>query len=146
MIEDAQVTPLRVTCAVIQRADGLILAAQRPDGKSLGGKWEFPGGKVDAGETPEMAIVRELREELDVTVVVEKSLAIVHHQYPSFLIELHPFIVRIVSGELHAKEHQAIAWLTLPELRQLDLATADIPVVDELETWLGGVNTLKEQA
>ena len=124
--------PLVVTCAVIVRDDGLFLAALRPKGKSLGGKWEFPGGKVEPGETPSDALRRELREELEIDVRVEKPLAVVRHDYAEFTIELHPFIVSIVDGVPVAREHAALKWIRLEDAGTLDWAAADLPVLEEL--------------
>lgn len=124
--------PLVVTCAVIVRDDGLFLAALRPEGKSLGGKWEFPGGKVEPGETPSDALRRELREELEIDVRIEKPLSVVRHDYAEFTIELHPFIVRIVEGIPVAREHAALKWIRLKDAGTLDWAAADLPVLEEL--------------
>ena len=124
--------PLVVTCAVIVRDDGLFLAALRPEGKSLGGKWEFPGGKVEADETPSDALRRELQEELEIDVRVEKTLSVVRHDYAEFTIELHPFVVSIVHGDPVAREHAALKWIRLEDAGSLDWAAADLPVLEEL--------------
>ncbi len=130
------ITPSRpfvaVACAVIQGADGRILAAQRPFNKSLGGKWEFPGGKIETGETPADALVRELEEELGIHTQVDRALSVVHYDYEAFSIELHPFVVTILAGEMIAKEHEEIRWITLEEAPAIDWAEADIPIWQEL--------------
>ena len=120
-----------VACALIHAPDGRILAAQRPHGKSLGGKWEFPGGKIESGETPAEALVRELQEELGVHTQVEFPLGIVLHDYTEFSIELHPFVVKILSGTMVAQEHAELRWITLAEAPALDWAEADVPVWQE---------------
>jgi 8-oxo-dGTP diphosphatase len=121
-----------VACAVIQGADGRILAAQRAFDKSLGGKWEFPGGKIEPGETPSVALVRELQEELGILTEVGHALSVVRYDYEEFSIELHPFVVTILSGEMIAMEHEEIRWITLDEAPAIDWAEADIPIWQEL--------------
>lgn len=117
-----------VACAVIQR-DGLILAAQRSALMSLPNKWEFPGGKIDPGESPEECLQRELMEELGVQARVGQGLPLSIHQYPTFAITLHPFLCMIESGEIVLHEHAAVIWLPPKELHSLDWAEADLPVI-----------------
>lgn len=127
-------SPLPVVAAVIERA-GWVLVAQRPPGKHLAQQWEFPGGKVEPGETPSVALVREIREELGCAIVVGAALPSCVHAYPAITIELLPFRCRLAAGtsEPHPHEHVAIRWVRLAELRTLDLAAADLPVVAALE-------------
>lgn len=125
-------TPLVVACAVIIDEAGLILAALRPAGRSLGGKWEFPGGKVEVGESPASALQRELSEELEISSEVVRELSVVKHDYPEFTIELHPFVVRIVDGIPKANEHAELRWIRRDEAHTLDWAAADLPILDEL--------------
>lgn len=117
-----------VACAIIQR-DGLILAAQRSALMSLPHKWEFPGGKIDPGESPEECLRRELVEELEIQVLVGRSLPVSVHQYPTFSVTLHPYMCMIESGEVFLHEHAAVIWLPPNELHTLDWAEADVPVV-----------------
>jgi len=121
-----------VTCGLIER-DGRVLVAQRPPGKALAGKWEFPGGKVEPGEAPAACLVRELREELGVDVSIGAALPATVHRYSPTVraIRLLPFRCEIVAGEPHAREHSALRWCTLAEVAALDLATADVPVLEE---------------
>lgn len=123
-------SPLRVVCALIER-DGDVLMAQRPAHKHLGGKWEFPGGKIEPGETPEAALRRELHEELGVTVTVIRPLAAHTHAYSAVTIELIPFVVRLAAGSPapHTREHAALRWVPSPELLSLDLPEADFPII-----------------
>ena len=120
---------IQVACAVIER-DGLVLAAQRSATMSLPLKWEFPGGKIDAGESPEECLRRELVEELGLHVQVGTPLPVVTHDYPTFTVTLHPFICAIESGEMTLHEHAAVMWLPAEELATLDWAEADLPVID----------------
>jgi 8-oxo-dGTP diphosphatase len=122
--------PLRVVCALIER-DGHVLMAQRPAHKHLGGKWEFPGGKIEPGETPADALHRELHEELGVTVTLLRALAPHTHAYPTVTIELIPFVVCLTaeSPAPQTHEHAALRWVPSAELLSLDLPEADLPVI-----------------
>ena len=119
---------LQVSCAIIER-DGLVLAARRSAAMSLPLKWEFPGGKIDLGESPEACLVRELYEELRVRVQVERRLPASTHHYPSATVTLHPFVCTITAGQADPQEHDTIIWCTPDELRTLDWAAADVPVL-----------------
>ncbi|MEO5957712.1 MAG: (deoxy)nucleoside triphosphate pyrophosphohydrolase [Opitutaceae bacterium] len=126
--------PLPVVCAVIVNEKGRTLLAQRPAQKHLGLKWEFPGGKVEPGESPEAAIVREVREELGCAIVIVRVLPRFKHDYGSLLIEMIPFVCALAPASTlpHPYEHTAIAWATTEELSAYDLAPADLPVVAAL--------------
>jgi len=119
---------IHVACAIIER-DGLTLAARRSETMSLPLKWEFPGGKIDAGESAVVCLVRELQEELGVTVSVGLPLRPTTHTYSAFVVTLYPFICRIISGEITLYEHAEIAWLPPRDLFGLDWAEADFPVI-----------------
>jgi 8-oxo-dGTP diphosphatase len=119
---------MAVTCALLER-DGRVLVAQRPAGKNLALKWEFPGGKIEAGESGAAALARELREELGIEVDVGRELARVTHDYGAVVIELRSFICRLRAGEPHPHEHVAVRWCTPGEISALDLADADRPVL-----------------
>jgi 8-oxo-dGTP diphosphatase len=125
--------PVPVVCAVIER-NGHVLVAQRPPHKLLPLKWEFPGGKVEPGESPAAAIVREIREELGCEVRVTRALPPFTHDYKTVVIEMIPFVCVVTpeSTEPHPHEHVAIAWVSPTGLRGYDLAAADWPVVDAL--------------
>lgn len=127
---------LPVVCAVIFDARGRVLLAQRPAHKHLGGKWEFPGGKIEAHETPTAALERELYEELGCRVTVDETLPTVHHDYGSVHIALLPFICHLSASSAppHPHEHTALQWMALDELNHVDLAPADLPIVAHLRT------------
>ncbi|GAM09433.1 CTP pyrophosphohydrolase [Geobacter sp. OR-1] len=119
---------LHVTCAIIER-DGLVLAAQRSAAMSLPLKWEFAGGKIDPGESPEECLRRELTEEMGIQIRVGKDLPAATYHYPEFAVTLHPFVCKIESGEIVLHEHAAIRWLPPEQLLDLDWAEADLPVI-----------------
>ena len=122
--------PVPVVCAIIVRGDRILLA-QRPPDKKLGGLWEFPGGKVEEGESAEDALHRELQEELGCSVRITQSLAPFVHAYAWGRIELSPMVGELADGrpEPHAHEHTALVWVEREELRNYKLAPADVPLV-----------------
>lgn len=126
--------PVPVVCAVIKR-NGHVLVAQRPPHKLLPLKWEFPGGKVEPGEEPATAIIREIREELGCTILITHSLPPFIHDYKTVVIEMIPFVCVLAPGspEPHPHEHIAVAWVPPADLQAYDLAAADIPVICELK-------------
>lgn len=126
-----QVQAVNVVCAILVNAEGKVLACQRPAGKALALKWEFPGGKVEPGEAPEQAIVRELQEELEIDVRIVKRLSDVDWDYGRGPFCLIPYICEIESGEPRACEHAEIRWCHRDDLSALDMAAADGPVLLE---------------
>lgn len=120
-----------VVAGLIQDDRGRLLACRRPPGKHLAGKWEFPGGKVESGESPSAALVRELREELEITVEPGEALTAVVHDYGRGPIRLIPIRCTIADGIPHPHEHDEIRWCGIEELRELDLAAADLPILAE---------------
>lgn len=127
-------TSIPVVCAILRR-DDLFLLAQRPEGKHLALKWEFPGGKVEPGEDPQAAIIREIKEELGCDIEVEAALPRSSHTYERGTVEMIPFVCRLTNGSAqpHPHEHAAIHWVTLEALETYDLAPADWPVVEALK-------------
>lgn len=119
---------INVVCAVIRDEEGKLLVCRRPAGKALAGKWEFPGGKIEPDEDPELALRREIREELACEIGVGLALSEVEHHYPGFSIRLLPFMCCVESGEPAAVEHSEIRWITLADCASLDWASADVPV------------------
>ncbi len=119
---------LRVACAIIEH-DSRILAVQRSELMRLPLKWEFPGGKIKQGESPDQCVVREVSEELNLQIAAGRSLPSVSHDYPDFSVTLYPFICAIVSGEITLHEHKALLWLSPHELWSLDWVAADFPIL-----------------
>lgn len=122
-------------CAAVIRRDGRLLLATRPGGSHLAGKWEFPGGKLHAGETPEACIVREIREELGVDMFAPVPFCDLRHAYPGKRILLYFLLGELAADAVpRGHEGQECGWFTLGELRQLDLAGADAVFAHLLET------------
>lgn len=124
---------IEVVCGVIIDGEGRVLACRRGLCRHLGGLWEFPGGKVDTGETHEDALKRELSEELGIVVSVGgKICAAVEWTDGDVSIRLTAFHCGIIEGQAEAMEHEEIRWCALVELEGLDWAEADVPIVEEL--------------
>jgi len=121
---------IHVAAAVIRDGDR-VLAAQRGYGDYKGG-WEFPGGKLEPGETPEEALRRELREELELEIEVGGSLCVVEYDYPAFRLVMRCFWAAIRAGTPVLKEHAAARWLTREELRSVEWLPADVEVVERI--------------
>ena len=130
---------LLVVAAALVDADGCVLVAQRPPGKQLAGLWEFPGGKVDAGERPEAALIRELREELSIEVREPclAPLAFASHAYDDFHLLMPLYICRRWEGFVVSREGQALKWLRPGALRDLPMPPADAPLIPALIDLLG---------
>ena len=121
---------IRVVAAIIVE-NGRVFATQRGYGDFKDG-WEFPGGKIEAGESPEQALVREIREELDTEIRVERLLRTVEWDYPTFHLSMDCFICTIESGDLHLREHEAARWLDLEQLNDVDWLPADLQLIPEI--------------
>ena len=117
---------------------GRILAAQRKEGTKLGGLWEFPGGKIEAGESAKAALVREIEEELEATVDVGEMICEVDHEYDFATVRLTTFHCNLVSGDLVLNDHDDVRWLFPSELRTVEWAPADLPTIDILEAEVMG--------
>ncbi|MBP3717117.1 MAG: (deoxy)nucleoside triphosphate pyrophosphohydrolase [Paludibacteraceae bacterium] len=125
---------IEVVAAVILQ-DGKVFATQRGYGDYKDG-WEFPGGKIESGESRELAVVREIREELATTVSVDKFLTTVEHDYPTFHLTMHCFLCSVVSGNLQLLEHEDCRWLDATTLLSVDWLPADIAVLPIVENLL----------
>ena len=121
---------VRVVAAVIRDGDK-IFATQRGYGDFKGG-WEFPGGKIEEGETPQEALVREIKEELETEIIVGELIDTIEYDYPTFHLSMDCFWVEIVSGDLVLKEHKAAKWLTKAELESVNWLPADITLINKI--------------
>lgn len=124
---------VKVAAAIIIN-NGKILCVQRGLNKFdyISEKFEFPGGKIEAGELPSDTVVREIHEELKMNIAVEQDFLTVNHEYPDFKIQMHSFICSTPTRELELSEHISFKWLDVSELGDLDWAAADVPIVDKL--------------
>lgn len=127
---------IQVSAAIIIK-ENKILATQRGYGEFKNG-WEFPGGKIEEGETAEQALIREINEELNVSIEIKSKLKIVEYNYPEFHLTMHCFLCIITSGTLILKEHKSARWLCKEDLDVVNWLPADREVISEL------VNVLKE--
>jgi 8-oxo-dGTP diphosphatase len=131
------VSAIEVVAGAIFDASGRVLIAQRPVGKVLAGRWEFPGGKLHAGEEPYDGLVRELREELGVEVAAARRLLRYAHAYPERLVWLDLWVVSEWSGEPQGLDGQALRWVAPDRLHEEDILEADAPMVAALATGQG---------
>lgn len=126
---------IRVVAAVIKatnkKGDPMIFATQRGYGDFKGG-WEFPGGKIEAGETPQEALVREIREELETEIAVGELIDTIEYDYPTFHLSMDCFWAEIVSGDLVLKEHEAAKWLTKDKLDTVEWLPADVTLIEKV--------------
>ena len=121
---------IEVVAAII-RKDGKIFATQRGYG-DFKDWWEFPGGKIESGESPEQALVREIREELSTDIIIEKLLRTVEYDYPKFHLTLHCYLCTLASDSLHLNEHEAARWLAKDDIYTVKWLPADEEVLEML--------------
>jgi 8-oxo-dGTP diphosphatase len=129
---------LLVVAVALIDADGRVLISQRPEGKSLAGLWEFPGGKIETGERPEAALIRELKEELNIDVAESclAPLTFASHAYDDFHLMMPLYVCRRWKGVVVALEGQAIKWVRARALREYPMPPADVPLIPHLEELL----------
>ncbi|MEQ8899785.1 MAG: 8-oxo-dGTP diphosphatase MutT [Roseovarius sp.] len=127
-----------VSAVALIDVDGRILLTQRPEGKSMAGLWEFPGGKVEAGETPEHALIRELQEELGIDTWASclAPLTFASHSYADFHLLMPLFACRKWQGIPQGREGQALKWVRAGDLKSYPMPPADIPLIPILRDWL----------
>jgi len=130
---------LLVVAVALIDADDRVLIAQRPEGKALAGLWEFPGGKIDAGERPEAALIRELAEELGIAVkeACLAPLTFASYAYPEFHLLMPLYVCRRWEGFVQSREGQALKWVRAKDLRQYPMPPADEPLIPPLVELLG---------
>jgi 8-oxo-dGTP diphosphatase len=132
------VTTVLVAAVALIDADGRVLLARRPEGKSMAGLWEFPGGKVEPDETPEAALIRELHEELGIDTWKSciAPLSFASHSYPDFHLLMPLFACRRWQGVPHPREGQELAWVRSTDLHAYAMPPADLPLIPVLRDWL----------
>ena len=123
--------PVKVTAAILEK-DGRIMIAQRKSTDHLAGKWEFPGGKIETGESPEACLARELNEEFHIDVSIGEYLGSILHHYDHISIELMAYRTFWDGGKINSTDHKDYKWVTIDELEQYDFAPADQPFVEKL--------------
>ena len=128
---------IHVVAGALVSLQGQILIAQRPIGKHMAGGWEFPGGKIDEGETPLAALRRELEEELGIQVQKAEYLVSCDHEYPDRVVHLELWLVTEYIGEPQPLDHQALRWVSVDQLATADLLPADQPLIEALVSKLG---------
>ena len=134
----AEVPIILVVAVALVDVDGRVLIAQRPEGKSMAGLWEFPGGKVDPGETPELALIRELQEEIGIDVT-ENCLApftFASHRYDDFHLLMPLYVCRVWNGTVTGREGQTLKWVRALDLKNYPMPPADVPLIAMLRDLL----------
>lgn len=127
-----------VSAVALVDPDGRVLLAQRPEGKAMAGLWEFPGGKIEPGETPEAALIRELHEELGIDTWASclAPLTFASHSYDDFHLLMPLFVCRKWNGIVQPREGQVLKWVKPTELRDFPMPEADVPLIPILRDWL----------
>jgi mutator protein MutT len=132
MLPPADKPRVDAAIAIVVRDDNLILVSRRRADDTLGGYWEFPGGKCEDGETLEACVVRELREELDLAATPFRKLDPIEHDYPHMLLRLHPFLCRYESGEMKFLECETACWIRPADLRNYRFPPANDQLIDDV--------------
>ena len=134
---------IKVVAAIIIH-ENKIFATQRGSGEFKDG-WEFPGGKIEEGETPQQALVREIREELDTEIEVGELVETIEYDYPAFHLSMDCFLCKVKSGDLVLKEHEAARWLDVEDLNTVDWLPADKGLIEKLPSLLCSANVIKSR-
>ncbi len=122
---------IEVTAAIIQH-EGKVLIARRPAGDPLAGEWEFPGGKIEPGETPQECLRREIKEELSIDISVGDYFSDSIYHYPTKTIHLAAYWSTWIKGEIELRSHDAVEWISISNLNQFNFAPADVPFINKL--------------
>ena len=125
---------IKVIAAVIKNNEGKFFIAKRKEGKSLAGKWEFPGGKIEPKESPSDALMREIREELCIEIVVGEKIMTIQHKYPDYLLTMHTFFCFSETSVITMTEHTDYEWCIPSSLDKFDWLEADIPLIEKLSS------------
>ncbi len=138
MAEESGVRLVLVAACALIDADGRVLLAERPAGRAMAGLWEFPGGKIEAGERPEQTLIRELKEELGITVEEPclAPLTFASHGYPDFHLLMALYVCRRWQGTVTPQEGQRLAWVRSSRLRDYQMPPADVPLIPHLTALL----------
>ena len=121
-----------VVAGILVDEEHNVFCAQRMSSETLGDQWEFPGGKIEEHESPETALIREFKEELDIHIHVKKHFMTVEHVYDTFKITLDAYKVEYVAGDIHCKIHQSCQWVSMEKLSRLNWTEADLPILKKL--------------
>ena len=132
----------QVACGVLIDKKGRFLLGSRPEGKPCAGYWEFPGGKIEPGETPQQALKREIEEELDTEIAVEDLIGTIEYDYPAFHLSMDCFWCEVVSGDLVLKEAEAARWLTKDDIDSVPWLPADQTILDVIRSSMQPVKPL----
>ena len=124
---------IRVTAAIIESDDKILIAQRKSEDDIFGGLWEFPGGKIENGETPEECMARELMEELEIKVEVGTLITSNKHRYPNGLFELLAYRVQHISGNFVLNDHDEIKWITIDEISNFEFPPANTPIINYLK-------------